>query len=198
MDVTNQGFHAEVRALLRERLLDATFELTCSDGWHAVTMGRIAERVGISRKSVYNEIGTKTALGEALLTREADRFLEGVSTQLHAHAGDPNRGIPAAAEYVLRTGENNPLIKVIVLGAHGGDSDLLPLLTARPEPVLQRALTYIQAEAAELYPQLERDRLTWMVEVAVRLTLSHLTQPTGPTEAAVTQIQTLVAYTTHQ
>lgn len=193
--MSNQGFHAEVRALLHDRLLDAAFELTCSDGWHTVTMGRIAERVGVSRKSVYNEIGTKTALGEALIARETERFLDGVSAQLHAHPDDPGRGLPAATEYVLHTAADNPLVKAVVLGAPTGNNDLLPLLTTRPEPVLQPALAHIQAEAAALYPDLDPDTLTWLIEVFVRLTLSHLTQPTGPIDDAVTQIQTLVAHT---
>lgn len=192
----NQGFHAEVRALLRDRLLDAAFELTCSDGWRTVTMGRIAERVGVSRKSVYNEIGTKTALGEALVARETERFLDGVSAELRAHPDDPDRGLPAATEHVLRTAADNPLVKAVVLGAPAGNNDLLPLLTTRPDPVLQPALDHIQTEAAALYPDLDPDTLTWLIEVFVRLTLSHLTQPTGPVEVAVAQIRTLVARTT--
>lgn len=186
-----------MRAVLRDRLLDAASELTCADGWNAVTMSRIGERVGVSRKTVYNEIGTKTALGEALVARETERFLTGVSAQLHAHPGDPARGLPAAADYVLRTAADDPLVKAVVLGAHVGDSDLLPLLTTRPEPVLRPALTRIQAEAADLYPHLDSDLLAWVIEAFVRLTLSHLTQPTGPIEHAVTQIQSLVEHTTY-
>ncbi|GAB2817803.1 TetR family transcriptional regulator [Actinocorallia aurea] len=192
----NQGFHAEVRDLLRDRLLDAAFDLTCASGWQAVTMGRVAERVGVSRKTVYNEMGAKTALGEALIARETERFLAGVSAQLRAHPGDLGRGLPAAAEYVLRTAADNPLVKAVMLGADGGSNDLLPLLTVRPEPVLRRALDHIRIEAAQLNPQTDPDKLAWLIEVAVRLTLSHLTQPTGPIEAATAQIRTLVQYTT--
>ncbi|MEB3366628.1 TetR/AcrR family transcriptional regulator [Saccharopolyspora mangrovi] len=194
--MSDQGFHAEVRALLRDRLLDAAFELTCSHGWQAVTMGRIAERVGVSRKSVYNEIGTKNDLGVALIARETERFLAGVSAQLQAHPGDPGRGLPAATEFVMRTAADNPLVKAVVLGAPGGNNDLLPLLTTHPEPVLQPALARIQADAAVLYPQLPPDTRVWLIEVFVRLTLSHLTQPVGPVEDAVAQIRTLVAHAT--
>lgn len=190
----SRGFYAQMRSVLRERLLDAAAELTCADGWNAVTMGAVADRVGISRQSVYKEIGSKAALGEAVISRETDRVLTGVIGRLRAHGEDAVAGIPAAVDYVLAAGADNPLIKAILVGAHGGDADLLPLLAARPEPVLARAIAAVGAEARELYRGLPvapqtLDRLS---EIVVRLTLSHLMQPTGPVEEAVAQARTIV------
>jgi AcrR family transcriptional regulator len=45
-----QGFHAEVRALLEDRVLDAAAEMIIGEGWGAVTMSRIAAQVGVSRQ----------------------------------------------------------------------------------------------------------------------------------------------------
>jgi AcrR family transcriptional regulator len=190
----SRGFYAQMRSVLRDRLLDAAAELTCADGWNAVTMGAVADRVGISRQSVYKEIGSKAALGEAVITRETDRVLTGVTGQLRAHGDDAVAGIPAAVGYVLAAGADNPLIKAILVGAHGGDADLLPLLAARPEPVLARAIAVVGAQARDLYSGLPLaprtlDRLS---EIVVRLTLSHLMQPTGPIEEAVAQARTIV------
>src|ERR1700726_1370971 len=103
----SRGFYTQMRDVLRERLLDAAAALICADGWNAVTMARVADAVGVSRQSVYKEIGSKTALGEAVVTRETDRVLAGVIGQLRAHGADAASGIPAAAEYVLRTGARN-------------------------------------------------------------------------------------------
>lgn len=51
-------------------------------------MGRVAEQVGISRQSLYKEIGSKAALGEAVIAREAEQLLAGVIGQLRAHGGN--------------------------------------------------------------------------------------------------------------
>jgi AcrR family transcriptional regulator len=183
------NFQAEVRALLRERLLDAASDITCAEGWDSVTMSRVAERVGISRQSVYKQLGSKQELAEAVVAREADRFLAGVVEQLQAHGSDAPAGIAAAVEYTLRTGADNRLVKAIVAGPEGSTEGLLPLLTTRPEPVLQRAVEAVLAEARELYADVGLDarELATLVDAIVRLTLSHLTQPLGPIEEAVHQ-----------
>src|SRR4051794_26638863 len=43
---------------LRERLVAAGVAFTTEQGWSQVTMARLAEAVGVSRQTVYNEIGT--------------------------------------------------------------------------------------------------------------------------------------------
>lgn len=190
---TSHRFYARMRDELREQVLDTTAALVCAEGWGAVTMSRVATSVGVSRQHLYSEIGGKAALGEAVVTREADRFLAGVRERLRAHGADAEAGIAAAVDYVLRTAADDPLVKAILVGAHGGDTDLLPLLATRPEPVLQRAVTAVRAEAADLYAGLlEARSLAWLSEIVVRVTLSHLTQPTGPVEDAVAQIRFLV------
>ena len=45
---------------MRERVIDAgASALTTEDGWAQVTMARLADVVGVSRQTVYNEIGGK-------------------------------------------------------------------------------------------------------------------------------------------
>ena len=189
----SQGFYEQMRGVLRERLLDATVVLICTDGWSAVTMGRVADAVGISRQSVYKEIGSKTALGEAVVARETETVLAGVIGELRAHGTDAASGIPAAAEYVLRTGADNPLVKAILVGAAGGD-ELLQLLAVRPDAVLGRAIAVVRDEARARYGTLglTADTLDQLSEIVVRLTLSHLMQPTSPIEQAVAQVRTLI------
>ncbi|MHA6795559.1 TetR family transcriptional regulator [Pseudonocardia bannensis] len=193
-----QGFHARVRSLLRDQLLDAATEITCDRGWDAVTMSRVAARVGVSRQSVYNEVGSKDALAEAMVTRETDRFLAGVTERLALHSGDLPAGLSAAVEYTLREAADNPLIKAIVSAAHGAADDLLPLVAVRPEPVLERAVAAIAAQVRAVHPDLSitgpdgADAIESLVEVFVRLTLSHLVQPSAPIEYAVEQVRWIV------
>jgi AcrR family transcriptional regulator len=198
-EAESRGFYTQMHAVLRERMLDATAEMICADGWQAVTMARVADRVGISRQSVYKEIGSKTVLGEAVVARETDRVLAGVIDRLRAHGADAASGIPDAAHYVLRTSADNPLIKAILvgahdgIGAHGADSGLLPLLAIRPEPVLGRAIAAVRTEARVLYAAtgLPPEAIDQASEIVIRLTLSHM-QPTGPIEHAVAQVAALV------
>ena len=44
---------------LRDRLIAAAVDLTVEQGWAALTMRGLAERIGVSRQTVYNELGSK-------------------------------------------------------------------------------------------------------------------------------------------
>ncbi|MFD9667571.1 TetR family transcriptional regulator [Rhodococcus sp. NPDC059968] len=193
------NFQAEVRQLLRDRLLDAATEIVCGEGWAAVTMSGVADRVGVSRQMLYKDIGAKQALGQALVGRETNRFITGIVERLRAHESDAVAGMTAAADFTLRTGAENALLKAIVAGAHGSDAGLLPLLTAQTEPVLQRVIDAITAEAKTLDGTLHMGerQLTHAIEVVVRLTLSHLLQPVGPAERAVDQIRLVITPLLH-
>lgn len=195
---TTPDFRAEVRTMLRDRLLDAARELTCSDGWQAVTMAGVAGAVGVSRQSVYREFGSKTALGQAMVEREADWFLGLVRAQLETHAADLASGLVAAVETTLQTGADNQLIKAILAASHGASDELLPLLTTRTEPVLQRAVTAVLEQIRQAGTGLDEAELTQLVDVVVRLTLSHLFQPTGPSEQAVEQTRWIASLVTTQ
>ncbi|WP_091512156.1 MULTISPECIES: TetR family transcriptional regulator [Amycolatopsis] len=172
---------------LRDRILDAGVELICTVGWDRVTMGQLAQRVGVSRQMVYKEVGARDTLARAIVARHAELFLSGVVDRLRAHGADAATGIPAAVEYVLTAAADDPLLKAVLSAAHGGTQDLLPLLTTDRGPVLRHALSTVLAEATELYGGLGLADLPTLAEVVVRLTLSHLVQPSGPVEHAVAQ-----------
>ena len=53
-----------VMSPLRTRILDAAIEVVAESGWSGVTMIAVGERAGVSRQSVYNEIGSKPQLGQ--------------------------------------------------------------------------------------------------------------------------------------
>ncbi len=188
------NFQSEMRLLLRERALDAAREVVCTEGWGAVNMSRIAKDVGISRPVLYKEIGTRQALADALIERELGAFLRGIVDTLAEHPDEPITGMTRAAEYTLRTGADNTLLKAVLSGRHSGDTTLLPALVTEPEPVLGRALTALIAAMRERYdlPALSDDDLTTLVEILVRLTLSHLFQPIGPIEHAVDQVALVI------
>lgn len=178
----------------RDRLLDSAFELVIGQGWSRVTMGRLASLAGVSRQTVYNELGTRDQLGQALVVRETDRFLELVAEQLVAHGPDMAAGIAAAARVALQHGADNELVRAVVSPGPGHDQALLHLLTARSEPVLQRAVRMITAFGDEAWSEvgLPRRELHQLLDAVTRLTLSHVVQPQWPPAEAAEVIGRLV------
>ncbi len=73
---------------VRDRIIVAATEVTSEKGWAKVTMGLLADRVGVSRQTVYNEIGSKPALAEAMILSELGRFLDLVGDAFDAEPDD--------------------------------------------------------------------------------------------------------------
>src|SRR6187200_1475644 len=85
----------------RERLLAAATAFTAEHGWGALTMGKLADLVGVSRQTVYNELGGKPQLAEAMVLRELELFLDVVDSAFQDNPDDLVRAIEAAALRVL-------------------------------------------------------------------------------------------------
>lgn len=188
------NFQAEVRQLLRDRVLDAAYGLVCEEGWQAVNMSRIASTVGISRQVLYKEIGAKQALGQALVQRETDRFITGVISAMRAHPDDVAAGLAAGAAFTMRAGVEDPLVKASLTRARDTEVGLTPLLTVGPRPIWRGAMDTIAAAVRDFYvlPDPIDRNLDSIVEVDVRLTFSHMLQPMSTIEDAAQQIYTTV------
>jgi AcrR family transcriptional regulator len=187
---------------VRERVLDATAEITVEHGWAAVTMVKVAALAGVSRQTVYNEYGAKTALGQAMVLRELDRFLAVVAHELDTHE-DLVEAIRAAAEATLRLARGNPLLNRLLASAHsvsagtvatgvaragasgGTEADLLPFLTTDAQPLVDAAKQVVTARVTRSpHPGLGPVELDGAVDAIVRLVLSHVVLP--GTDPAVT------------
>lgn len=169
-----------VDTALRLRILDAAAELTATDGWSAVTMVQLADLAGVSRQSVYNEVGSKSALAEAVVMRELEGFLGAVDAELKTAPTLPS-AIERASEAVFIRAAGNPLLLAIASSAHGNSSDLLPFLTTNSQALISTASTLIGQRIRELFPDTEAsdDELAVAVDAVVRLVLSHVMQPDG-------------------
>lgn len=166
---------------IRDRIVDAATDLTTTSGWSAVTMGRLAEAVGVSRQTVYNEIGTKPALAEAMILGELARFLAVVDEAFAGH----DRLVPAieaAATGVLEFARDNKLLHAVVSATHGADTELLPLLTTHGESLMATARIVIAEHVAPFPIDLTPEQLDAAIDMVVRVVLSHVMQPSGPPE----------------
>lgn len=186
--MSSPAFYDELRALRLERLLDASADIITEEGWDKLTMTLVAERSGVPRQSLYKEVGTKAELGEAVVQREVDRFLDGVRKGIESHPKSLAEGLAAAARFTLEYGATNALLRAIAQPGQG--TELLALLTVRPEAVLAQAMTAISATVQAVHGQSapKGERSEAAVDSMVRLTLSHLLQPTVSIDIAVERI----------
>jgi AcrR family transcriptional regulator len=166
---------------LHDRLLDAAWELTCTAGWSEVTMSKLAASTGVSRQTVYNELGSKPRIGQALVLAELDSFLAVVAAELDGN-DDLVEAIRSAAEKLLRMARDNPLLHAVLSSAHSGTNELLPLLTTQAEPVIGAATAVIKERVVERYPDLglSEHELDVALDSIVRLVLSQVMQPGKP------------------
>ena len=170
---------------IRERIVAAATDLTTTEGWSAVTMSRLADLVGVSRQTVYNEIGTKPALAETMILSELARFLEQVDRAFLAHPDNLIDAVRAAVIGVLEFAEGNPLLHAIVSATHGADTELLPLLTTHAGALMGTAKMVVAEHIAHHDLDLTEAQRGFTIDAIVRIVLSHVMQPSGtPAEAA--------------
>jgi AcrR family transcriptional regulator len=165
---------------MRERVIDAAITLTTEVGWAQVTMARLADVVGVSRQTVYNEIGSKPRLAEAMILHELERFLGLVTVAFDAHPTDLVAAIRDASCSVLEASQDNLLLHAIVSATHGADTELLPLLTTHAGALLSTAKTVVVDRVTPYDVDLSPEQLDAAIDTVVRVVLSHVMQPTAP------------------
>lgn len=171
----------------RERLLTAAAGFTAEHGWSALTMAKLADLVGVSRQTVYNEIGGKPQLAEAMVMRELELFLGKVEAAFADNPADLVAAIRAAAVSVLELADTDPLLHAVLSSTQGADSDLLPLLTTHSEMLLTAAGEVVGEHVRAYDVPLPPDRLQVLIDMVIRLVLSHVMQPSGtPADTAAT------------
>jgi AcrR family transcriptional regulator len=171
---------AEVTTPLRQRIVAAAVVMTTDAGWAHVTMSRLADEVGVSRQTVYNEIGTKPALAEAMILGELDRFLGVVVAAFDEHPDDLVGAIRAASGAVFELARDNRLLHAVVSATHSADTELLPLLTTHAESLLGVAKAVVAERVAPYDVAVDAEHLEAAIDAVVRVVLSHVMQPSGP------------------
>jgi AcrR family transcriptional regulator len=177
------------RRSLRDELLDAFAELLTLRGYRGVRMQDVADAVGVSRQTVYNEFGDKWRLAQALVIRDNEQYLDGIDQVLSQH-DDLYSAVAAAVVYTLEMSADDPIKKAVLTGT--GGEELLPLLTTRAEPVLFGARTRLIEHVTAQWPHLDRQALAEVADAAIRLTMSHMLLPADPPERVAHQIARLV------
>ena len=180
-------------ATTRRRILDAAVELVAESGWSSITMGGLADRAGVSRQTVYNEIGTKQELADAVVLDELGRFLAVVEVGFGRHPRDLRAGLRAAVEGVLERSADSALLRAIVTATSGGDTELLPPLTTRASSLIEAATAVVDARISAYDVTADARTRATVVDVLVRTVLSHVMQPAGSPRSTATRLADVVS-----
>ena len=173
---------------MRDEVLDAAAAAVGAGGWQALRMQAIADQVGVSRRTLYNEFGTKALLAEALVLRVTRRILDDVEAHLLS-APDLASGWEASVLSALRTAQTDPILVTVLTGSASGE--FLPLLTSHGTPVIAYATTHMSDAALQRWPELSARRTTLAAEASVRLAISYIIRPGTTVEASARDIAEL-------
>jgi AcrR family transcriptional regulator len=160
-----------------ERVVTAAAELTLEVGWAGVTMGKLAERAGVSRQTVYNEVGSKPQLAEEMVLAELAKFLAVVDEAFDSQPTDLVEAIRAASRGVLELAGRNALLQAVVSASYGAETELLPLLTTRNDALVLTATEAVQRRVADYPVEIDARYLEAAIDMVVRLVLSHVVHP---------------------
>ena len=177
------------RDLLRNSLLDAARELLETRGWDDVKMADIAGAAGVSRQTLYNEFGSRDAIGQAFVIREGERFLIAVEQAIRERLDDPGAALTAAFDVFLTAAADDPLVRTIVFGEGGG---MLALVTTQGKPVVEFAAERLEGIIVEGWPQVSRRDAGLLAEALVRLAISYAALPSGPTTMTAESVTRLL------
>lgn len=175
------------RSLLRETILRATDGLLADRRWGAITMAEVARAAGVSRQTVYNELGNREDLALAYAGWAGDQLLDEVERCVAANRGDLSGALVAAFTVFLDLGTDHPLVRSIA--DSGGHDDLLAALAhPRRSPIIYDASTRLVGIIRSTWAHLPPDPVVAVAELLVRLAVSHLLLPTSTPEAAARQV----------
>jgi AcrR family transcriptional regulator len=165
------------RELLRNTLLDGASKELATRPWSEITMSEIARAAGVSRQTVYNEFGSRPVFAQALVLREAGRFIDAVQSTIAANAEDPRLALQATFELFLTVAAENPLVNAIVSGE--GADELIALFTTRGETLVEMASARLTDVLLASWPAVAADDAELIGECLVRLAISYAALPKG-------------------
>jgi AcrR family transcriptional regulator len=178
------------RELLRNTLLDAARDELGERRWADITMADIARSAGVSRQTLYKEFGSRDEFAQALVLREAERFLSAVQGAVRSHLRDPATALSAAFDVFLTAAAENPLIRTIVNGE--GSEGLLVLVTTHGEALVGGAAQRLTEIIEDGWPRVRRADAELLSECLVRLAISYAALPRGPASMTAESVATLL------
>jgi AcrR family transcriptional regulator len=165
--------------LLRESILDAASDAATGSDWTAVRIADVAETVGVSRQTIYNEFGTKDQLGSALFEREITRFGDGMVEQVRS-ADSFRDAVRAAFTWMLEeAGESALLNRILTAHQHGDRESLLPILTVHADIFIRPLREQLAEVFLERWAGPTTIESQQVAEMVIRLGQSQVISPSS-------------------
>jgi AcrR family transcriptional regulator len=158
----------------REQILDTTEAVVQSDGFHAVTIDRVAREAGITRPVVYTHFGDLDGLLHALVDRGNRRTLAALARIVPTEAGgEPEQVLLGSLERYLETVRDDPATWRLALQPPQSAPRLLAERIARDRANVVQALATVVEPwlSGEADPVLVARSLVAMSEESARAVL---------------------------
>ncbi len=186
-------YRAAARELLRDTMLDAVGRLLAERPWAQITMSDVARAAGVSRQTLYKELGTRDEFAQQFVIREGTRFMNEVEQAVLARLHDIHGAIEAGMEVFLTMASEDPLLRMLL--EDDGTGGMLPLLTTQSRPVLEWASQRLSQAMHAGWPDIDDDATEILADTFVRLALSYVTMPCSTPHDAAQTVAGLLAPT---
>lgn len=173
------SFRERMHAMLRESILDAATARASEVDWSQVRVADIADDVGVSRQTIYNEFGTKDQLAAALFEREMAGYVVGI-LEATADSADLGAAIRASVHWILARARSNEMLQRTLRESRtggAGTESLLPLVTVNADKVLLPARAALVDYFESRWPSGDREHSTRLVELVIRFVISFVVLP---------------------
>lgn len=184
-----------MNVLLRTSILDAAADAAAAEGWPSVRMVDLAEAVGVSRQTIYNEFGTKDDVAKALFMRELHWFEAGIVDAVRGATSLPD-ATRSALTWLLEAAHKHGLVHRILSDARSSTDgkSLLPVLTVHAEQFGIPIRKVLLDEFSKRWPGEDQRRAELAIDLIIRWTLTQIINPSDFDEAEV--IESIVEMTT--
>jgi hypothetical protein len=105
---------------------------------------------------------------------------------VRGHEAEPRQALAAALEIFLIAAGRHPLVRAII-STEGGE-ELLPLVTTRGGPLLERATGHLADLLVDTWPRLRLAQAAPIADALVRLAISYAALPAGEPAATAATI----------
>ena len=142
-------------------------------------MAAVAERVGVSRQTVYNEVGTSRGLAEAMILQELGPVPRCGERRVRRAPDRPGRRDPGRVPGRARARSRQQAAPRGGVGHPRRRHRAAPLLTTHAESLLAAAKLVVGERVAPYRLGLDREHLDAAIDMVVRLVLNHVMQPSA-------------------
>ncbi|SIS15143.1 TetR/AcrR family transcriptional regulator [Williamsia sterculiae] len=173
----DEAFVGRANSLLKDMVVDVTLDLVRTAGWANLRMNAIAERVGVSKPTLYKHFSSKDQLAKVYLDREVDIMIEVAQAAIDRHPDNPERALREGLRSVLVELAKNPVITA-VLASDRATAALLPVVTTNGERMISRAASEFVPIVRKAMPGITDADAHAYADTMVRVLVSHAILPT--------------------